>query len=250
MPKDRESLRFLLIEARRDREMQEHELGCLARAGKLSPEQFDILDVLQTPVDPKVLNKYDAVFIGGTGDFSVARDRPDWYEPLVNLTGELLKQRIPAMGLCYGFHLMAAVAGGVVQRRPDLQETGTYDVTLTEEGRRDPILADLPGTFPAQQGHHDVVVELPEPFLCLASSQRCQWQAFRHPEAPFYGLQFHPELRREDFMDRMRAYPSYASTPEAYAEIDAQVKQTHNEVVIERFIDRVVLGGRQLAAGS
>lgn len=230
--------------------MQLHEKACLAAAGKLSREQFHILDVLVSPIEPSLLDAFDAVFIGGTGDFSVAQDRPDWFAPLTEFTLQLLKRGVPTVGLCYGFHLMAAAVGGTVQRRPDLEETGTYDVTLTEQGRQDIILGELPPTFPAQQGHHDVVLDMPEPFLCLAGSQRCRWQAFRHPQAPYYGLQFHPELRREDFMDRMRAYPTYASTPELYAQIDAQVKETRNQAVIERFVDRIVLGAPELATGT
>ena len=81
---------------------------------------------------------------------------------------------------------------------------------------------------------------MPGEYLRLADSERCHWQAFKHPEKPFYGLQFHPELRREDFMDRMKAYSdSYASTPEIFEKINQQVKQTHNEEVIKSFLKLV-----------
>jgi GMP synthase (glutamine-hydrolysing) len=233
--------RFLLVEARLDPKMQEHELKCLIRAGGLDRADFDILDVTRQPFDLALLDSYDAVFIGGTGDFSVAQDRPEWFEPLAEWTRGLLEHGVPSLGLCYGFHLMAHAVGGEVKTRPDLEETGTYEVTLTDEGKSDAILDCLPEKFMAQQGHHDVVLSMPEGYLRLAESERCHWQAFRHPEKPFYGLQFHPELGRTDFMDRMVAYAaSYASTPEVFEKINSQVKETNNEAVIAAFLQRIV----------
>ena len=217
--------------------MQQHELGCLVRAGDLDVADFKLLNATKEEVTPELYDQFDAVFIGGTGDFSVAQDRPSWYEPLAEWTRGLLDQDVPSLGLCYGFHLMAEAVGGEVKTRPDLEETGTYEVSLTNAGESDEILDCLPGKFLAQQGHHDVVLSMPEEWVRLADSERCHWQAFKHPSKPFYGLQFHPELRAEDFMDRMRAYSdSYASTPEVLEKINSQVQQTHNEEVIKSFL--------------
>lgn len=217
--------------------MIEHELKCLLRAGELDRSDFDIFDATEKIPTEELYSQYEAVFIGGTGDFSVAQDRPDWFEPLTAWTAGLLDTDVPTLGLCYGFHLMAHAMGGEVKTRPDLEETGTFEVSLTDEGQKDAILSCLPSNFLAQQGHHDVVLSMPEGWVRLADSERCHWQAFKHPEKPYYGLQFHPELRREDFLDRMRAYAdSYASTPEVFEEIDRQVKETDNEEVIRAFI--------------
>lgn len=222
--------------------MIDHERSCLLRAGKLSPEQIVPFDMLKSIPDLSVLEGHHAVIMGGTGDYSVARNRPPFFQPLVDLTNHLLEQGIPTLGLCYGFHLMGHAVGGEVQTRPEMGETGTFEVQLTEAGRADTILGHLPDRFLAQQGHHDVVVTLPSEYTMLATSERCRWQAFRHPQKPFYGLQFHPELRREDFMQRMLTYSdTYASTPEKLAEIDRQVKQTVIEDVIEKFVDLVVV---------
>lgn len=228
---------YLLVEARLDQAMQEHELKCLVRAGGIELSSFDILDVTRDLIDFSQIKDYQAVFIGGTGDFSVAQDRPFWFNPLVDFTLKLLEHNIPTLGLCYGFHLMAQAVGGVVETRPDLEETGSYEVMLTEEGSQDLILKSLPQVFWAQQGHHDVVSSMPDDFVRLAYSERCYWQAFRHREKAFYGLQFHPELSRSDFMDRMFAYSSsYAATPEVFEQIDKSTRETHNEAVIADFI--------------
>ena len=62
--------------------MQEHELTCLVRAGGLTPEDFRVFDATSEPVSEELYDQYDAVFIGGTGDFSVAQDRPEWFDSL------------------------------------------------------------------------------------------------------------------------------------------------------------------------
>jgi len=148
---------------------------------------------------------------------------------------------MPTLGLCYGHHLMGHAVGGEVQTRPEMGETGTFEMELTPEGRADAILGHLPDRFLAQQGHNDVVLSLPDEFLILARSQRCACQALRHLSKPFYGLQFHPELHRADLMKRMLAYAdNYASTPARLREIEAIVRETTIDDVIEKFIDRIV----------
>lgn len=238
----RQDVRILLLEAREDPELIDHERQCLLRAGRLGASQIVPHDMLRTPPSPDLLEGFHAVMIGGTGDFSVARNRPPFFQPLVDLTLHLLEIGMPTLGLCYGHHLMGLAVGGEVQTRPDMGETGTFEVVLTEEGRRDPLLGHLPGRFLAQQGHHDAVLSVPAPFQMLATSQRCRWQALRHPDKPFYGLQFHPELGRADLLYRMLRYAeTYASTPEKLAEIERQVQETSIQDVIARFIDHVVL---------
>ncbi|CAM9670323.1 unnamed protein product [Phaeothamnion confervicola] len=242
MSESRKKLKFLLLEARLDQEMVEHEKDCLVRSGQLDPDQFVIVDMVKTLPTLDLLDGVDAVFVGGTGDYSIAKDRPPFIPPLEELTRAVLDRGIPFMGLCYGFHLMAQAVGGKVVRDPAHGESGTFEVTLSEEGRREPILSELPPSFLAQQGHNDVVMEVPAPFVWLASSERCHWQALRHPEKPFYGFQFHPELGRDDFMLRMRKYAhEYASTPERFKEIDDQVKETKLQSVIRLFVDLVVV---------
>lgn len=242
----KDDARFLLITTRLEKFMQDHELGCLVRAGGLETSDFRVFDATKEPITEELYNQYEAVFIGGTGDFSVAQDRPNWFSTLSEWTRGLLDRSVPTLGLCYGFHLMAHAVGGEVKTRPDLEETGTYEVRLTRDGETDDLLSSLPHRFLAQQGHHDVVLSMPGDWIRLADSERCHWQAFKHPSKPFYGLQFHPELRREDFMDRMRAYAdSYASTPEVFEEINRQVKQTHNEEVIKAFLRLVESNGKK-----
>ena len=90
------------------------------------------------------------------------------------------------LGLCYGLHVMAEAVGGRVEHRPEEGEIGTHEVELTPEGQQDVVFQGMSPCFEAKQGHHDVVTFVPEPFVRLAYSRSCPWQAFRHPVKPFY----------------------------------------------------------------
>mgnify|MGYP002385170444 CR=1 FL=1 len=182
------------LEARLDTDMALHEQSCIAKSGLISKEQLRIIDMTREVPDLTLLEDTDGVFIGGTGDYSVAKDRPAFFEPLVEFTKVCLEKDVPTLGLCYGFHLMALAVGGRVIRDASKGESGTFEVILTEQGKADIVLRDFPERFLAQQGHNDVVEDVPAPFEWLATSERCRWQGLKHPTKPFYGLQFHPEV--------------------------------------------------------
>ncbi|MBQ7529492.1 type 1 glutamine amidotransferase [bacterium] len=241
--KKREELRFLVIEARLDNFLAQHEKDCLIRSSSLQSEQFELYSLLEKDLPKGYEQDFDCVIIGGTGDFSVVQDRPDFYEKLLDYVRYLYEINFPILGLCYGHQILAQALGGkVITEEHENSETGTYLMYLTEEGRKDKVLADLPDTFYAQEGHHDSVVAMPEDFIRLAYSDRCYWQAMRHQTKPIYGFQFHPELIKEDLVKRMRAYAHvYASQPGQLEKVIDEIKETDNQSAIKNFIEKVVL---------
>ena len=82
---------------------------------------------------------------------------------------------------------------------------GAVPVTLTDEGRADPLLSDLPPTFDAFLGHKEAVRDLPRGAALLASSATCPVQAFRLGTR-VYATQFHPELDADQLVARILAY--------------------------------------------
>lgn len=242
MKLNHEELKIVLIQMRESQKMIDHEIACILRAGKLQTHQLTLVDVLKEPLSEELLQGHHAVFIGGTGDYGVGSDRPEWFQSLCDFTLRLYELSFPLLGLCYGFHVMAHAHGGEVKTRPDLEETGTFDIFLTQEGQEDVLLAGQDSPFPAQQGHHDVVLSCPDYFRCLAKSELCPWQAFALDGVPQYGFQFHPELTDEDFLLRMREYAfSYANSPEIFEAIASKTRKTDNDIFIEHYLTKVVI---------
>ena len=103
---------------------------------------------------------------------------------------------VPLYGVCFGHQHLARTFGGRVEHSPVGWELGTAGVTLTEEGRRDPLFADVPATFPAQQSHGEIVAELPPGARTLAHNPHTACQAFALGDA-IWGTQFHPEFTSE-----------------------------------------------------
>ena len=72
------------------------------------------------------------------------------------------------------------------------KEIGWYDVSLTPQGRADPLFGHFRETERIFQWHGDTF-ELPAGALHLATSATCANQAFRYGGG-VYGLQFHLEV--------------------------------------------------------
>jgi GMP synthase (glutamine-hydrolysing) len=120
------------------------------------------------------------------------------YAYLVNealLIDRAIKAGRHVLGVCLGAQMIAHVLGARVYPG-SRKEIGWYEVTLTAEGLRDPILPvlALPGKNKAEvfQWHGDTF-DLPTGAVRLASSDLYPNQAFRYHDR-VYALQFHIEV--------------------------------------------------------
>lgn len=110
---------------------------------------------------------------------------------------DLLGERIrafdgPVFGICGGMQLLARFAGGRIDHLPaGAYERGWSAVEILEP---DGILAGLGERAVVRQHHTDEVVDLPQEFDLLATSDACRVQAIASRNRPWSGTQFHPEL--------------------------------------------------------
>lgn len=129
-----------------------------------------------------------------------------WLTAEKRAIAEAVRAGAPYWGSCLGVQLLAASLGARVYPGPQ-PEVGVLPVTLTEEGRSDPVFAGLPDEFPTLQWHGDTF-DLPEGATVLASSPAYPNQAFRVGDAA-YGVQFHVEVT-EAMAREWAQVPAYA----------------------------------------
>jgi GMP synthase (glutamine-hydrolysing) len=156
-------------------------------------QRFDVIstqirvDLGETVPD---LRGYDAVVFAG-GEY-----RPDEFEePFFQAEREqileALEAQVPILGICLGHQLLAHWLGGEVKE--GRWEIGWLPITTTDAGKSDPVLAGLGETFHAFLWHGDQITKLPPGATLLASSEKCQVQAYRLDGLPVWGVQFNPQ---------------------------------------------------------
>lgn len=146
----------------------------------------------------------DALVVFG-GEQSARDDHSHPYLPdLARLMADYTAMDRPVLGICLGSQLLAR-AFGAENHLGTAPEFGWVDVTLTEAGRADPVLSQVPETFPIFQWHSDTFT-LPDTAVHLAHSPTAPHQAFRIGRAT-YGTQFHFEASRSVVQDWTRTFP-------------------------------------------
>jgi GMP synthase (glutamine-hydrolysing) len=110
----------------------------------------------------------------------------------------------PTLGVCLGSQLLASATGSRVfpGTRPEI---GWEPVSLTTDGRQDPLLSNL-GHLAAAFHWHGETFDLPRQSVRLASSALTMNQAFRLGRTA-YGLQFHVEIDAAMIDSWIREYP-------------------------------------------
>ena len=156
----------------------------------LAEGQVEVLPVHEGARLPQP-DDYQGVLVTGSPAF--VTDREDWSEATGEFLVAAITARIPILAICYGHQLLAHALGGTVGFHPQGREIGTVEVQLSDEGKQDPLLGNLPQCFSAQVSHSQTVVRLPAAAILLAGNAFEPHQAFRVGTSA-WGLQFHPEF--------------------------------------------------------
>ena len=168
-------------------------LGTLNRQFKEAGFRIRYVNFDREPAARLDLSRYHGLIaLGGP----MAADEVDRY-PHLAYEEEAIREAaglgLPTLGICLGAQLIARAFGGVTLRDA-AAEFGWVDVTPTDAGRRDPLIGHFNGSERIYQWHSDTF-SLPDSAVHLASSDGCDYQAFRIGDH-VYGFQFHLEADR------------------------------------------------------
>lgn len=239
-------LRVLLLQARAiDDPARLEEVESFARRAELPMEAFTPHNLLDGPPARSVSVNFDAIFIGGSGEYYVSnRDLPH-QELFFGELREWVALKRPLFASCFGFQCLVEALGGAIVYDPEVMEVGTHELELTEAGKQDELIGTLPPRFGAQMGHKDRAERLPEGIPNLASSPQSPFQAFRIPGAPIWATQFHPELDWQTNKGRLlryaEGYSSHMAPDEFQATLRAFRPSPESNRLLVRFL-RLVFG--------
>ena len=236
-------LSVLLIQIRDHGPVRSEEVESFLRHGGLGREQMTVLNVFDTPEFPsEVVHGYDAILVGGASEASVLE--PDVYvfvEPIVALLSHCIEQEIPVFASCFGFQAAVIGLGGEVIRDDVDFEMGTIPLNLTVAAKEDPVFQGRSDGFLAVSCHQERTLFAPPNCDTLATSPACV-HAFRVRNKPFWAFQFHPELDRDCFVERLGVFRAkYTDSDEAYEDVSSQFKETpESNALLRSFLSYVV----------
>jgi len=128
-----------------------------------------------------------AIILSG-GPSSVYEDGSPKLDP------KILELGIPVLGICYGFQILAQMLGG----RVDKTGKREYGSTKLEIGESGTLLGGQPALQVCWMSHGDQVMQAPNGFRVLASTETTPVAAFESNEKKIYGVQWHPEVRHSE----------------------------------------------------
>ncbi len=143
----------------------------------------------------------------------------------------LLEAGVPLFGICYGFQLMVAGLGGVVERTA----AGEYGATEVEIiGGGDVLLPGPPQRQRVWMSHGDTAVAAPPGFAVTAHTAGTPVAAMEDQARGLYGVQFHPEVAHTEhgteilrrFLDAAGCRPTWTMR----GVIDEQIQHIREQV--------------------
>ncbi len=118
---------------------------------------------------------YDVVVALGSPSTAYLPETNPYHELEIQLYRLIRKSKIPSFNVCYSMQMFCISHGGTVTPNPLGKEVGFFDVQLTPDGRRDPLLKSV-RNFRTLQWHGDIVSKLPVGAIPLARSEKTTHQ--------------------------------------------------------------------------
>lgn len=143
-------------------------------------------DIYEPEVDVEKLKDYQGIIFSGGPSSLTDQDRPPFNKTIMDM-------EIPILGLCYGHYLIADHYGGKVvpsQR----SEYGYADLNIDPDSDLSGLFFGLEQQQQVWMSHGDSVVEMPEGFVVIGSTETCPLAAMANADKKRYGFQFHPEV--------------------------------------------------------
>jgi len=237
---------FLILQLRPEDDTSDNEFSAILEYGEIDPVDTHRLRIEKTGIPALSLDDYAAVIVGGSPfDISTPQDQKQPIQVKIEsdfkrLFDDIVSRDIPFLGACSGCGLLGSYLGTPISRKFG-EPVGGAIVAVTDEGRRDDLLADFPDQIAVLCGHKEACDHLPQGATLLLTSEACPVQMFRIGKN-VYATQFHPEGDCEGFTLRIHTYKHHGSFRPEEAErlIEAVSRKNtpYAQEILKRFVNR------------
>jgi GMP synthase (glutamine-hydrolysing) len=217
---------FVLLQTRPEAAAADNEYEAFRKFSGLDTKQLIRHRIHAGGLPELVLEDYSGIFIGG-GPYCVTTDQSRkspsqkaCEADLRILMRQVLEADFPLLAACYSGIVVESAGGTLDREHPEI--IGAYEIRLTAEGGRDPLLSGLSDSFLAFSGHKESVRLTPPESVVLVSADTCPVHMLR-VKKNIYACQFHPELDNDGLALRVRVYKNHGYfPPEAADELIAE----------------------------
>jgi GMP synthase (glutamine-hydrolysing) len=237
---------FLILQLRPEDDTSDSEYAAILKYCGLDESQTRRLRIEKTGIPPLDLDDYAAIIVGGSPfDISTPAERKSDIQVRIEgdfrrLLDDVVRRDFPFLGACSGCGLLGSYLETPISGKYS-EPVGGARVSITEDGRRDPLLEGFPDEIDVLCGHKEACDVLPRGAALLMTGDACPVQMFRVGEN-VYATQFHPECDGAGFTVRIHAYKhhGYFAPEEAETLIEAvnRVDTPYARQILRRFVDR------------
>ncbi len=177
---------------------------------------YTIIDLSKGENIPETSSFHTLIMMGGPMSVNESEIYP-YIKEEEKIVREFISKGKKILGVCLGAQIMAKALGAKVYVGSQ-QEIGWYDIELTGEGLRDPLMrnlalhprvGDIWKRFKVFHWHGETF-DIPQGVVRLASSVLYPNQAFRYGKDA-YAFQFHIEVRKEMILEWLKNEPNFES---------------------------------------
>lgn len=237
---------FLIIQLRPEDDTSDSEFEKIKHYGGLEDSEVERFRIEQSALPVLDLNRYSGIIVGGSPfDISTPDAEKSPLQKRIEADFDTLFQTLvpadfPFLGCCSGNGLLGAYCGTPISTKYG-EDVGGVDVSLTEAGKRDPLLEGMPDKIRVLLGHKEACDHVPKGATLLIEGAACPVQMFRIG-TNVYATQFHPEGDAEGFIVRVHAYKHHGYFPaEQAADLIARITEEdapHARKILQRFVER------------
>jgi GMP synthase (glutamine-hydrolysing) len=207
-------------------------------AAAFTSQEAVVMDMVNEPQDLDPLNlPYQGLIVTGSIEM-VTSPRP-WAVKVLGFLKQTFQLGLPTLGICWGHHAIALVAGGLADYHPNGMELGSHEIIMEPEAQDHPLLTGLPEKFPAYESHSQTVIVVPPGAKVLGHSQHDPHQILAYGDHTLT-CQFHPEFTAPFMKDLLADMEDHQPAPDLPPGIvlGSQPNDTNpSRIIIRRFLD-------------